>query len=447
MNFPDIKNCKIAVIGLGYVGLPLAIEFIREERFSNSLNQNRRIVIGFDIDSKRIEELKNGFESTNEIKKSDLYLLNKIKLTSSVNELREVNVFIVTVPTPIDKFKNPDTSALRNASKMIGEVIKGADKSNKIFPPIIIFESTVYPGATEEICIPIIEKHSNLSLNKDFFCGYSPERINPGDKLHGLREIVKVTSGSDRESTDWIDKFYGSIIDKGTHKVKSIKIAEAAKIIENTQRDLNIALINELSIICSLLNIDTLEVLEAASTKWNFLPFKPGLVGGHCIGVDPYYLTHKAQALGYHPEVILAGRKINDNMPKWIAQRVVLELVKKGHKILTSNILIMGYSFKENCPDFRNTKVNDLAIELREYGITVLVQDPLCNIEKVMQENNIKIVRDVQENQKFDCVIMAVAHKEYTNYKDEKWSSLLTARGLIFDLKGFVPRILNPIRL
>ena len=447
MQLPEINKCKIAVIGLGYVGLPLAIEFAKKQRSCVSDFENIYKVIGFDIDERRIDNLKNGFDENNEINQHDLGCLNNIYLTSDEKKLLEVDVFIVTVPTPIYKTKTPNTYPLRKASQIVGSAM---NKSNSVCNdklPIIIYESTVYPGATEEICIPILEKESDLILNKHFLCGYSPERINPGDKKHGLKDLIKITSGSNQIAANWIDDLYSSIIQAGTFKVKSIKIAEAAKVIENTQRDLNIALINELAIICSFLHIDTLDVIQAASTKWNFLPFKPGLVGGHCIGVDPYYLTHKAEELGYHPEVVLAGRRINDSLPKWIAERIVLNMIKNQINVSKSKILILGYTFKENCSDFRNTKVHSLINELSKYDISIDVLDPLCDIKKVKFIGGIDIHRKITNQERFDCVILTVAHDEYKLYSKETWNSLLNNNGFIFDLKGIVPRELNPIRI
>ena len=447
MNLPDFNKCKIAIIGLGYVGLPLAIEFAKNKKCQITNRENNNKVMGFDIDKNRIKDLKNGIDLTNELKNEDLRVLKKIELTNDPKKLKNNDVFIISVPTPIDKFNNPNTKSLRDASHLIGKIIKEFKNDLKIKTPIIIYESTVYPGATEELCIPIIEKESCLKLNEDFLCGYSPERINPGDKVHGLKDIVKVTSGSNEIASEWINSLYSSVLDAGTHKAKSIKVAEAAKIIENTQRDLNIALINELAIICSLLKIDTLDVIEAASTKWNFIKFKPGLVGGHCIGVDPYYLTHKAEELGYHPQVVLAGRRINDGMHIWIAQKLILSMVKKGHIILNSKILILGFTFKENCPDYRNTKVEDLIIELSKYGINCTISDPLCDVEKVKETKNIKISKKVDYKNKFDGVILAVAHDEYKKFTKSNWDELITDNGILFDLQGLIPIECNPIRI
>ena len=351
---------NIAVIGLGYVGLPLAVEF--SKKYS---------VIGFDISQQRIDELNSGKDVTLEVSSGELLAAKDLHFSASKGDLKTCNIYIVTVPTPIDKYTRPDLTPLIKASEMVGEVLNNGD--------IVIYESTVYPGATEEDCIPVVEKASGLRFNHDFYAGYSPERINPGDKEHRVTNILKVTSGSTPEIGKFVNALYASIITAGTHLASSIKVAEAAKVIENTQRDVNIALINELSLIFNRLNIDTLEVLEAAGTKWNFLPFRPGLVGGHCIGVDPYYLTHKAQAAGYHPEMILAGRRLNDDMSKNVAARLVKEMIRQGIDAGSARVLVMGLTFKENCPDLRNTKVVDVVAELASYGITVDVIDPWCS--------------------------------------------------------------------
>ena len=359
----SLSEARIAIIGLGYVGLPLAVEFSKKYD-----------VLGFDIDQERISELVSRKDSTLEVSHNELLDAKNSKFSTNINDLRNYNTFIVTVPTPIDQYMQPDLTPLLKASEMIGRVIKKGD--------VVIYESTVYPGATEEDCIPVVENISGLEFNKDFYAGYSPERINPGDKEHKVINIMKVTSGSNSEVANFVDSLYASIITAGTHLASSIRVAEAAKVIENTQRDVNIALINELSLIFNRLDIDTLEVLEAAGTKWNFLPFRPGLVGGHCIGVDPYYLTHKAQSAGYHPEMILAGRRLNDNMGKIVVSRLVKEMVKKDIDVSKAKILVMGLTFKENCPDLRNTKVVDIIFELRGYGIDVDIMDPWCSPEE-----------------------------------------------------------------
>ena len=455
-NYPDLNKCDVAIIGLGYVGLPLVIALAKNQGGENISKNIERKIIGFDINEDRLEELKKGLDRTNEIKKTELKNTNIFKLTSKLDEISEADVFIVTVPTPIDKDKKPDLSALTNASLNVGKALKlrnekDFNKKRKI--PIVIFESTVYPGTTEEICIPLIEEESGLTCddlenqNKGFACGYSPERINPGDKEHTLSDIVKVTSGSNRKVAIWIDKFYNSIIKAGTHMAPNIKTAEAAKVIENTQRDLNIALINELAIIFKLFNIDTLDVLEAASTKWNFLPFKPGLVGGHCIGVDPYYLTYKAETLGYLPKVVLAGREINDDMSKWISEQIILEMSKKNIPISSSKALILGFSFKENCPDIRNTKIYDLINFLKVYNLEIEVIDPWVNKKEAEEVYDILISNDFNKDIKYNVVISCVAHHQFLEISIKEWKKLIKDNGILFDLKGFIPRELNPVRI
>ena len=381
-NLPDINTCSISIIGLGYVGLPLALAFSNTNiNYRNKEKINRK-VIGFDINQNRINNLLRNIDETQETQSNELLNKKNIIFTNEVKFLSESDVFIVTVPTPVDKANNPDLTYLKNACKIIGLAIKKQNKvkpNNKNVKKVIIFESTVFPGATEEFCAPIIEHFSCLKLNNEFFLGYSPERINPGDKQHRLKDIIKITSGSTKESASWIDNLYSTIIKAGTHKCGSIKVAEAAKVIENTQRDLNIALINELSIIFNKLNIDTFDVLEAAETKWNFMPFKPGLVGGHCIGVDPYYLTFKAEQLDYYPQIILAGRRINDSMASWFADQLILNMSKNNIQIGCSNVLVMGLSFKENCPDIRNTKVVDMIKRFNEYNIKTFIYDPVVH--------------------------------------------------------------------
>jgi len=414
----NFSNLKIAIIGLGYVGLPLAIEF--SKKYS---------VIGFDISPNRISELNDGFDSTNEADVDELSSAN-ILFSSNINDIKDATCYIVTVPTPIDKDKCPDLNPLIAASNIVGSVL---NEDN-----VIIYESTVYPGATEEVCVPVLEEKSLLEYNNSFFVGYSPERINPGDKEHRLKDIIKVTSGSNSDSADWVDKLYKSIIDAGTHQAPSIKIAEAAKVIENTQRDLNIALINELSIIFNELNINTSDVLAAAGTKWNFLSFAPGLVGGHCIGVDPYYLTHKAQAVGYEPEVILAGRRLNDNMAEFIASNAIKHLTKKNIPLNQANILVMGLTFKENCPDIRNTKVIDLIISLQKNIATVDVHDPWVNKDLTKTEYNLDILDDIQEDT-YDLIIMAVRHDEFQRMGIEKIRKFGKKDCIIYDLKNLFP--------
>ena len=450
-NYPDLNNCTIAIIGMGYVGLPLAIEFSKSQKCLTSKKFLKRKVIGFDINPDRIDALKKGLDITNEVSKEELLNANFYDLTNKIESIADADVFIITVPTPIDSFKKPDLSPIINASTSVAKALKlRTKKSNKVIP-IVIYESTVYPGTTEEICIPLIEKESGLLCNESdkncFACGYSPERINPGDKNRRLTDIVKITSGSNPQAAKWIDLLYRSIIKAGTHLTRNIKTAEAAKIIENTQRDINIALMNELAIIFKLLEIDTLDTLKAASTKWNFIPFKPGLVGGHCIGVDPYYLTYKAKSIGYIPEVVLAGRKINDDMSKWLAAQLILEMTKKNISILNSNILILGFTFKENCPDIRNTKVFDLVKKLQEYKLNIDIVDPWVNPKEANNEYGLTVKKDYPHEKKYDAVVCAVAHKEFIKKNKLEWQKVINQNGLILDLKGIVPRELNPIRI
>ncbi len=450
-NYPDINKCTIAIIGLGYVGLPLAIEFSKKQKCFITGKVLDRKIIGFDINPERLKELKKGFDSTNEIDSKELLNVNFLDLTNKVASIAKADVFIITVPTPIDSFKKPDLNPIKKASLIVAEALKIRFYSSKETIPIVIYESTVYPGITQEICIPIIEKESGLfcdvSKNNVFACGYSPERINPGDKKHRLKDIVKITSGSNIIAAKWIDLLYGSIIHAGTHLTKDIKTAEAAKIIENTQRDINIALMNELAIIFKLLDIDTLDVINAASTKWNFIKFQPGLVGGHCIGVDPYYLTYRAQSIGYSPEIILSGREINDNMSKWAAEQLILELTKKNIPILNSNILVLGFTFKENCPDIRNTKVFDFIKSLEEYNLNIVTIDPWVNPIEAKKVYGLDIKRKIPKNTKFNAVVCTVAHKQFKKMQKIDWENSLEDRGIIFDLKGIVPRDLNPLRI
>lgn len=387
------ENATIAVIGLGYVGLPLAIEFGKIRK-----------VIGFDINSGRVAELCDGVDRTREVGVSDFSAATHLSFTDDVEEIATARTYIVTVPTPIDEFKRPNLKPLLSASKTVGSVLKKGD--------IVIYESTVYPGATEEDCVPVLEEVSGLTFNQDFYCGYSPERINPGDKAHRLPDICKVTSGSTPEIADVVDALYGEIINAGTHKAPSIRVAEAAKVIENTQRDLNIALINELAMIFNRMDIDTDSVLKAAGTKWNFLPFRPGLVGGHCIGVDPYYLTHKAEAIGYHPQVILAGRRINDGMGAYVASQMVKAMLKRRSQIDGARVLILGLAFKENCPDFRNTRVVDIVSELSDYGVQVDVHDPWIDVDEAQERHGVLLV-EALEIGGYDGVVLAVAHDSY----------------------------------
>ncbi|MFZ4106901.1 nucleotide sugar dehydrogenase [Flavobacterium sp.] len=427
-----LQNSKIAIIGLGYVGLPLAVEFAKKYP-----------VVGFDINERRIKELNSGIDHTLEV---DVDLLKsvlkgnaeaKLNVSKQKNDLIDCNVFIITVPTPTDKNNHPDLTPLYKASETVGSVLKKND--------IVIYESTVYPGVTEDECVPVLEKISGLKFNVDFFAGYSPERINPGDKEHTVSKILKVTSGSTPEIAELIDQLYQSIIIAGTFKASSIKVAEAAKVIENSQRDINIAFVNELSKIFHLLNIDTNDVLAAAGTKWNFLPFKPGLVGGHCIGVDPYYLALKAQQLGYHPEIILAGRRLNDGMGSYIANEIVKLLIKKGNKIKEGKVLILGISFKENCPDIRNTKVIDIINALKDYDIHIDVYDPWANHDEVLHEYGIKLIDNLAKKQaSYDTVVLAVAHEEFKHLAIREF---VKENGIVYDIKNLFHKTLVDARL
>jgi len=405
----------ICVIGQGYVGLPLAVEFGKKYP-----------TIGFDIKEERIAELQAGKDSTLECSEAELAESKHLSFSNDLNEISKANVYIVTVPTPIDQYNTPDLTPLIKASEMIGKVINKGD--------YVIYESTVYPGATEDDCIPLVEKHSGMTLNKDFYAGYSPERINPGDKEHRVTNILKVTSGSTPEAATYIDKLYKSIIEAGTHKASSIRVAEAAKVIENTQRDVNIALVNELALIFDKMGIDTLEVLEAAGTKWNFLPFRPGLVGGHCIGVDPYYLTYKAQSIGYHPEIILSGRRINDNMSSHIADKVLRLMTRKKIQVADSNILVMGLTFKENCPDIRNTKVIDVIKELDSFHANVEIYDPWADAQQVQHEYGLELVTQ-PELGRYDAVVVCVAHDQIKAMGVDKIRALCKDTHVIFDVK------------
>ncbi|MGF6527452.1 Vi polysaccharide biosynthesis UDP-N-acetylglucosamine C-6 dehydrogenase TviB [Variovorax sp. PvP013] len=417
----DISHSSpIAIIGLGYVGLPLAAEFGK-----------KRPVVGFDIDARRIAELQAGHDRTLETTAEELQAASQLSFTSHGDDLRDCGVFIVTVPTPIDNANRPDLTPLVKASETVGKVMRqGA---------VVIFESTVYPGATEEVCVPILERFSGKKFNVDFFCGYSPERINPGDKEHRLPSIKKVTSGSTPEVAEAVDRLYREIITAGTHKASSIKVAEAAKVIENTQRDVNIALMNELSLIFHRLGIDTLEVLQAAGTKWNFLPFRPGLVGGHCIGVDPYYLTHKAVEVGYHPEVILAGRRINDNMASHVADQVVKLMLRKNLPVLGSKVLVLGLTFKENCPDVRNTKVVDIVTTLRGYNTQVDVYDPWINVEDAEHEYGLTCLRQPPAAGAYDAVVLAVSHHQFVTLGEAGIKAFGKPEAVLFDVKSLFP--------
>ena len=422
-----LSNVKIAVIGLGYVGLPLAVAFAKQFP-----------VLGFDINFNRVKKLKAGIDTTLEVANSELVAADSLTFTCLEDDLKSCNTFIVTVPTPIDTFKRPDLTPLLKASELLGRIIKKND--------VIIYESTVYPGATEDECIPVVEKLSGLSLNEDFSAGYSPERINPGDKNHRVEDILKVTSGSDQATADFVDTLYDSVIRAGTFKASSIKVAEAAKVIENTQRDVNIALINELAIIFNKLNIDTLEVLEAAATKWNFLPFRPGLVGGHCIGVDPYYLTHKSESVGYRPEMILAGRRINDGMGSYVVSQLIKKMINQKIEVSGSKVLIMGLTFKENCPDIRNTRVIDIVDELKAYKVDVDIIDPCCDPAEAANEYGL-VVGKVAEEGLYDVVLIAVAHDEFREMGVKAIRAFGKPKNILYDLKCVFPKDDVDIRL
>ena len=416
----SISEARIGLIGLGYVGLPLAVEFGKHLP-----------TIGLDINTQRIEELKLGFDRSLECTKEEMDLAGKLSFSADPSHLKDCNVYIVTVPTPIDGYNRPDLTPLVKASHSVGKVLSAGD--------IVIYESTVYPGATEEVCVPILEAQSGLKYNQDFFCGYSPERINPGDKQHRITNIKKVTSGSTPEVSEFVDSLYRLIIVAGTHRASSIRVAEAAKVIENTQRDVNIALINELAILFHKLGLNTLEVLEAAGSKWNFLPFRPGLVGGHCIGVDPYYLTHKAQEVGYHPEIILAGRRINDGMGEYVVQRLVKLMNRRRIHVSQANILILGLTFKENCPDIRNTRVIDIIDELKSYSANVDVYDPWASPHEAHEEYGVDLIGELRQGY-YDAVIIAVSHQEFVAMGIDKIRALGKAESVVFDVKYLFPK-------
>jgi UDP-N-acetyl-D-glucosamine/UDP-N-acetyl-D-galactosamine dehydrogenase len=423
----NLDSKTIAVIGLGYVGLPLAVEFAK-----------KRAVIGFDIQAKRIQELSSGYDRTLELSKEELKEAARLSFTANPDDLQQAQIFIVTVPTPINSANQPDITLLLKASDTVGRALKTGD--------VVIYESTVYPGCTEDDCVPILESISGLKFNIDFFVGYSPERINPGDKTHRISTIKKVTSGSTPDAAIAIDEMYKQIVTAGTHQAPSIKVAEAAKVIENTQRDLNIALINELALIFNKMDIDTEAVLQAAGSKWNFLPFRPGLVGGHCIGVDPYYLTHKAQAIGYHPEVILAGRRVNDGMGQYVASQLIKAMTKKGIAIKDSKVLIMGLTFKENCPDIRNTKVVDIVSELKDYGCQVEVCDPWVDRDVARHEYDIVITKQSEKGH-YDAIILAVAHDQFKTMTEQKIRACGKDTHILYDLKYVLPAAQSDLRL
>ncbi len=423
----QLEQLKIAIIGLGYVGLPLAVEFGKHKP-----------IIGFDINPQRIRELQSGYDHTLEVTSDELKQVEHLSYTVDINDLKNSNFFIVTVPTPIDDFKQPDLTPLIKASQSIAKVLKKGD--------IVVYESTVYPGATEEVCIPELEKHSGLNFNKDFFVGYSPERINPGDKQRRVTNILKITSGSTPEVTDYVDQVYNLIIEAGTHKAPSIKVAEAAKVIENTQRDVNIALINELALIFNKMGIDTEDVLKAAGTKWNFLNFRPGLVGGHCIGVDPYYLTHKAESIGLHPEIILAARRLNDRMGEYVATQLIKEMVKQRIQVVGARILILGLSFKENCPDIRNTKIVDMVKALKEYDLDLDIYDPWVDSAEVEGEYGLAPVTELKQDH-YDAIVIAVAHDQFKAMSSQELIALGKQKHVLYDLKYVLDKEQSDIRL
>lgn len=423
----QLEQLKIAIMGLGYVGLPLAVEFGKKVQTT-----------GFDINLQRIQELNNFHDHTLEVSAEELAQVENLSYSSHIEQLKQCNFFIVTVPTPIDNFKQPDLTPLIKASQSIAQILKKGD--------VVVYESTVYPGATEEVCIPVLEQYSRLVFNQDFFVGYSPERINPGDKQRKVTNILKITSGSTDEVADYIDTVYQLIIEAGTYKAPSIKVAEAAKVIENTQRDVNIALINELALIFNKMNIDTEEVLKAAGTKWNFLPFRPGLVGGHCIGVDPYYLTHKAQSLGLHPEIILAARRLNDRMGEYVATQLIKEMVKQRIQVVGARILILGLSFKENCPDIRNTKIVDMVKALKEYDLDLDIYDPWVSPQEVEHEYGFAPLLTLEQHQ-YDAIVIAVAHDQFKQMSVNDFEKLGKAQHVLYDLKYILDQEYSDIRL
>jgi UDP-N-acetyl-D-galactosamine dehydrogenase len=427
MKLPDLADIRIGVIGLGYVGLPLAVYLSRHFP-----------VVGFDVDASRVDELKRGIDRTHEVTDEEFAAAKRLGYSADIGELAGCNFYIVTVPTPVDQAKRPDLSALLGASRTVGSVLSPGD--------IVVYESTVFPGATEEVCVPELEKASGLTFNRDFFAGYSPERINPGDLTHRLPDIVKVTSGSTPEVADLVDAVYAKVITAGTHRASSIRVAEAAKVIENIQRDVNIALINELAMLFKQLGLESFEVLEAAGTKWNFLPFRPGLVGGHCIGVDPYYLTHKAEQIGFHPQMILAGRRVNDGMAVFVANDVIKAMLKRKQSIYSARILVMGFTFKENVPDTRNTKVADLVRTLRDFVTEVVVYDPMADIELAKHEYGVEITNELPSGP-FNAIILAVKHKPIDQLGEAGIKALLAPDGLIYDLKDILPRDVSHARI
>ncbi len=448
-EYKKFSNCSIAVIGLGYVGLPLVIAFGKTKSCVLTKKPLNRKIIGFDINQSRIKELNRFKDKTNEINHDDIEeCKNDITFTCDKKLIKNANIFIITVPTPINSSKNPDLSFVESATEIVGETLntKFNDKNYCLNKPIIIYESTVYPGVTEEVCIPIIERITNKKINEDFLVGYSPERINPGDKINTLNTIIKVTSGSNIEASKSVDYLYQSIIKAGTHQASSIKIAEACKVIENTQRDLNIAFVNELAMIFKALEIPTLDVLEAARTKWNFLDFKPGLVGGHCIGVDPYYLTYKSNQMGISPRLVSSGRKINDGMAKWIVDQLIIEMAKRKMVIGGEKVLVLGYSYKENCGDHRNSRVFDMVSALKIYGLNFDIVDPYVNAEECLRDYSLKIYKEIPDF-KYGSVIVAVGHSNFKSISTEGWGKMIKDNGIIFDIKGICPKDIQAINI
>lgn len=424
----NLKTAKVALVGLGYVGLPLAVAFGKV-----------RTVVGFDINEKRIQALRAGVDTTLEVSPEEIAAASKLSFSDRLEDIESCNVYIVSVPTPVDSYKRPDLTLLTRASETVGKVLNKGD--------VVVFESTVYPGATEEDCVPVLARASGLEFNVDFFVGYSPERINPGDKQHRLTSIRKVTSGSTPAVADFVDALYAEIISAGTYKAPSIRVAEAAKVIENIQRDVNIALMNELSLIFDRMGIDTIDVLEAAGTKWNFLPFRPGLVGGHCIGVDPYYLTHKAQQFGYHPEVILAGRRINDSVGDHVAERVVKLMLSKGRQVLGAKILVLGFTFKEDCPDVRNTKVADIVASLNSFNTNVDIYDPWVDVDEAFEEYGVRCLSERPAEADYDAIVIAVGHERFRAWGEQGIRSLGREGAVVFDVKAILPRHASEGRL
>ncbi|MEB3277240.1 MAG: nucleotide sugar dehydrogenase [Cyanobacteriota bacterium] len=448
LPLPPLATCTVGVIGLGYVGLPLAACFATTTTSERNGETLQRRVIGYDVNAARVGELRQGHDRTRELSAEELQqaLAAGLELSTTPADLAAADVFIVTVPTPIDGAKRPELTPLRLASAAVGDAIKAREQRQPNTQAVVIYESTVYPGATEEECVPLLEQHSGLAFNEGFVVGYSPERLVPGDKQHGFRTITKVTSGSTDEAGSWVDGLYGSVVAAGTYLAPSLKVAEAAKVIENTQRDLNIALVNELAMIFARLDIDTGDVLAAAGTKWNFLPFRPGLVGGHCIGVDPYYLTHKAEQLGYYPQVVLSGRRINDGLADWLAERLIQAMARRGLVIAGAPVLVLGLTFKENCPDLRNTRVRQLVEALQGYGCRLTVVDPWVAPADPAADG-VDVLSAIPGGARYAAVVAAVAHRQFKGWEADQWERLLQPAGVLLDLKNLIPRALGALRL